>query len=299
MIVTQGVNIDTHFTSSGTTGKPTKYPFDKGSISTVNEVNVYTCKEILEIDDNDIIIFLTPSPSKSKAGLIQGGYRMFKEIVGEDGIYFLYDKELKNPGKLLESLLTEIEKTKKERRGKVNLYGPPFVYYEISQELKEKNKNLSIDGKAMLTGGWKRIKGGGVPREKLYEDIMKTLGIEERNIRDGYGLTDIFMWCPECEFHRKHVPIGVHVSIRNPENLTEPVESGEEGLIAFLSPYIKSYPPFILPGDIGIETVSEEEYCECGRIGNTIEYRRRVKGSMPKGCALVLEEIIKRMETLQ
>ncbi|MDI6798944.1 MAG: hypothetical protein QMD12_03055 [Candidatus Aenigmarchaeota archaeon] len=87
----------------------------------------------------------------------------------------------------------------------------------------------------------------------------------------------------------------MHVSIRNPNNLNEEVGVGEEGLFAFLASTITSYPSFIISGDIGVMTTGYEEKCECGRIGPTVEHRRRAKGMAARGCALVLEEVIELM----
>jgi len=292
LIITKGVEIKTHFTTSGTTGTPTKYLFDEESLKLTNAETIFTCSEVLEVQKDDWIIFLTPLPERSKTGLVQGAYRMFKGIVG-DNIHFLYGEESKGkPSELLETILKKIEE---KCKGKIHLYGPPFLYYQIAEELKHKNKVIKINGKAMITGGWKKLKGA-IPRQKLHELITERLNIHEKEIRDGLGLTDIFTWCPECEYHKKHIPLEIYVSVRNPENINAEMESGKEGLLAFMSPYIKSFPPFVITGDIGVETVSVNEYCECGRVGNAIEHRRRARGTLPRGCALVLEELIKKME---
>ena len=71
---------------------------------------------------------------------------------------------------------------------------------------------------------------------------------------------------------------------------------GEEGLFAFLTSAITSYPSFILSGDIGVATTGYKEKCECGKIGPTVEHRRRATGMAARGCALVLEEVIKMMQ---
>jgi len=292
-IITDNIKANIFFTTSGTTGTQTKYLFDENSLKLINEENIFTCKEILNVKEGDKVIFLAPPPERSRSGLVQGAYRMFQGIV-KDNIYFLYEESIeKESSKILEELMKKI---KKEPGDKIHLYGPPFVYYEIAKELEEKNKIIDTGGKCMITGGWKRWKGGEIPREELYNLIAERFNIEKKDVRDGLGLTDIFMWCPECEYHKKHIPLGIHISIRDPENFNTPVESGEEGLLAFMSPYIKSYPPFVVTGDIGVETTSVEEFCECGRTGNTIEHKRRARGTLPRGCALVLEELIKRME---
>jgi long-chain-fatty-acid---luciferin-component ligase len=282
--------IRAYFTTSGTTGKPTKYPFDEESIRNTLITNVEIFKDIGEIGKEDKVIFLTPSPRKSQTGMVQGMYMVAKEIVGEDNLYFLLDE-----GFQPEKVIGEIEKISK--KGKIHLYGPPFVYHELCEWMKENGVKVKVNGKAFITGGWKRYAGGEVPRSELMEEISVCFGVDKKDIRDGLGLTDIFSILLECEYHQKHVPPWLHVSVRDPENITESVSSGEEGLIAFMSPMIKSYPAYVITGDIGRETLSEDEYCECERVGNAIEHRRRAKGTAARGCALVLEELLKRMET--
>ncbi len=81
--------------------------------------------------------------------------------------------------------------------------------------------------------------------------MAEFFGINENQIRDGLGLTDIMGMIPECEYHNKHVPPWYHISIRNPENINEEAEEGKTGLLAAMSAFVSSYPAFTLPGDMG------------------------------------------------
>jgi long-chain-fatty-acid---luciferin-component ligase len=285
-----GSSIATYFTTSGTTGTPTKYPFNKESIMRTTLSNTKINRYIGEIHEESYLLMLTPPLEETKTGLVQGMYMSVKPILTNgDQIDF----GVKN-GKIdLENIITALTSTNYRPR---HLFGPPFIYKEIAQELAEKGKKLKLDkeSKAFISGGWKRLRGE-VKREELDKIIFNAFGIRKKNVRDGLGLTDIFSWLLECSYHHKHVPPWMHVTIRNPKNLREEAAVGEEGLFAFLTSAITSYPPFIISGDIGVATACHEERCKCGRIGPTVEHRRRAKGMAARGCALVLEEVIKTM----
>jgi len=283
-------SIVTYFTTSGTTGIPTRYPFDRESIRRTTVSNTQINRHIGEIHEDSYLLMLTPPLEESKTGLIQGMYMSVKPILKKDDqISF----GIKN-GKLdLENMITTLSSTNYRPR---HLFGPPFIYKEIAESLIKKGRELKLEeeSKAFISGGWKRVKGE-VEREELAKMISRAFGIYKENIRDGLGLTDIFSWLLECSYHHKHVPPWMHVSCRNPKNLNEEVEVGKEGIFAFLTSAITSFPSFIISGDIGLTTTSYKEKCECGRIGPTVEHRRRATGMSARGCALVLEEVIKMM----
>jgi long-chain-fatty-acid---luciferin-component ligase len=279
-----------YFTTSGTTGIPTKYPFDRDSVRRTIDGGTSIFLNVGEMKSADYVLMLTPAPQESDTGLVQGMYQCMKKLLkNDDQIGFaIREKEL-NPEHVIDTLLSVKHKPR-------HLYGPPFIYNEVADYIIENRKEMNLDdnSKAFITGGWKRVKGE-VNRLELDEKVSRAFGIPTENIRDGLGLTDIFSILVECSYHQKHVPPWMHVSIRNPKNLKEEVGIGEEGLFAFLTSAITSYPSFIISGDIGVTTTGYQEKCRCGRIGPTIEHRRRATGMATRGCALVIEEVLKMM----
>ncbi|MDI6798945.1 MAG: hypothetical protein QMD12_03060 [Candidatus Aenigmarchaeota archaeon] len=182
-------SIVAYFTTSGTTGTQTRYPFDKESIRRTTISNVQINRHIGEIHEDGYLLMLTPPPEESKTGLVQGMYRSVKPILNKDDqINF----GVKN-GKLdIENIIATLISTNYRPR---HLFGPPFMYKEIAEGLIKKREELKLDeeSKAFTSGGWKRVKGE-VKREELNEMISKAFGIYKENIRDGLGLTDIFSW---------------------------------------------------------------------------------------------------------
>jgi long-chain-fatty-acid---luciferin-component ligase len=282
--------IFTYFTTSGTTGKPSKYPFDRKSLDATMLSGIKIFTSIGSVREDDHIIMLTPPPNESVTGLVQGMYMCMKMLLkGDDKIKFAI-----KAGVFDEKLTTEmISSTEAER---THLYGPPFLFNALADYILRTGNRLRLGqgSKVFTTGGWKRVEGE-INKNELYRKIAKATDIQMEDIRDGLGLTDIFTILLECEHHKKHIPPWLHVSIRNTTVLSEEMGLGRPGLIAFMSPLIESYPAFVITGDMGQKT--HEERCTCGRIGPTIEYLRRADGLAARGCAIVLDSAIKAMRT--
>ncbi len=283
------------FSTSGSTGEPSFYPFDVESLKIVNESNSKIFYHVGEIRESDFVTMLTHPPYASDTGMVQGMFLALKGIFwNESQIEFAIEKGEMDLKHLKDILLKPRDRVR-------HTYGPPFAYNDISDQIIQKNMEIELDenSKAFITGGWKRIKGE-VTRESLNEKIQKAFGILQKNIRDGYGLTDIMSIFLECEFHRKHVPPWLHISAREPQDkdLTKEVKKGEKGVAVIISPIIESYPAVVVPGDYIRITHDYEEKCECGRNGATIEFVGRYEDP-GRGCALREERLIKNMGILK
>jgi long-chain-fatty-acid---luciferin-component ligase len=288
-------NIIRSFSTSGSTGEPSLYPFDAESLKIVNESNSKIFYHVGGIREKDFLLMLTNPPNVSDTGMVQGMFLTIKGILWNESQIDFAIKEGEMDSKHVRDILSKI----KDRIR--HLYGPPFAYNDISDQMIQKNMivKLDEDSKAFTTGGWKRVKGV-VTREIMNEKIQNAFGISQKNIRDGYGLTDIMSIFLECEFHQKHVPPWLYISARDPEdkNLTKEVPKGERGVAVIISPIIESYPAAVVPGDYIRITHDYEEKCECGRNGATIEFVGRYEDA-GRGCALREERLIKHMGTLK
>jgi len=288
--------IVTYFTTSGTTGKPSKYPFDRDSLIRLNKSNVQIMKHVGGIEKDDKFIFLTPGLEDTQTAMVHGMYQLLKTYFGEsvkDQVHFAQKVKDGKAYYLLDDVLKFITGD-----GVTHLYGPPFAYKDMAEMLIENKETVKMgeNSKAFTTGGWKGRKDEMITPRELNEMIDKAYGIDEANVRDGLGLTDIFSIIMECDQKKKHVPPWMYVSARlesdDLKDLEKIMPKNQEGIIAFLTPMIESYPAFITTGDLGALTTNFNESCECGRIGPTVEYRGR--SGDPRGCAL---EELKKMQT--
>jgi len=290
--------IVTYFTTSGTTGKPSKYPFDRNSLARLNKSNAQILKCLADISVDDKFMFLTPDLKHTVTGLVHGMYQSIETCIGKERAQeqVRFAQKIDDGGEAhyqLDDLLNIMA-----GGGIVHLFGPPFAYKDIAEMLLKSRQIIKMaeKSKAFMSGGWKGRQDAMITPKELGQLINGAFGIEERNIRDGLGLTDVFSWLLECEKKRKHVPPWMHVSARKEsdslKDLEKTMPKNQEGIMAFLTPIIESYPAFLTTGDLGALTTDFDAKCECGRIGPTVEYRRR--SGDPRGCAL---EELKKMQT--
>ena len=134
----------------------------------------------------------------------------------------------------------------------------------------------------MTVGGWKTSERESISPVKLRRQVSERLGIEPKDIRDGYSMVEINTAFVECQQHRKHIPPWVEVAVMSPRRF-EPVEAGVEGMLAFFDPTATSFPGFILSEDVGVR---REDPCPCGIPGPSLMGVRRMTRVEARGCAL-------------
>lgn len=284
-------------TSSTTSPNPVRYAISETGDEMMPKINGALWGVGHEFDKTGIgsLFFLAPSPKESDTGLVKGGYLSFRNIGFDDeNIYFGVQD-----GKIdAENLVEQMKNSKKP----IAIYGPPFAYLPFIELWKNQGEKplieLSEDARIITTGGWKGV-AHDVTKEELIEQISKMFNVHHSQIRDGYGTTDAMTMFPECKYHKKHVPLWNHISIRDPEDTSKEVEAGKEGLVVLMASWIDSYPAFCMTGDMGY--VKEGE-CECGKRGQTVEITGRAKGAGARGCAIRLEQFmdaIKRTDSFE
>ncbi len=270
------------FTTSGTSGTPSRYPFD---MENMKRMAPGVAKGFLQVGGvkGGTIIMLTPSPKESDTGMVQGFHHAMKFLgYPDEKIIYTVRKGKFDP----EYVIEVIEKSEKPQ----HLFGPPFAFVELVNYLKAKKMTLELDKKSRLltSGGWKKVKGE-ISRNEFEDLLSEAFGVEKNQFRDTYGLTDVMSGMVECEYHKKHVPPWIHVSVRDPANTDKEVPNNKVGLITFSSCLIYSYPAFSMPGDMA---VAEEGTCKCGRIGQIVEHKGRISKLGARGCALRLEQFM-------
>ena len=269
-------------TSSTTSKNPCRYPLDALTLKRTTQTGTAFLKDVGFIEGTAFM--LTPSPEESDTGLVRGMSHVLKEGLSfGDNIYY----GVKGGKFETEKLISNIKECTKKPR---HIYGPPFAYMNLVEYIENNKIDLKLDSNSRLitTGGWKTVQRD-VTKEQLIERVSKAFGVREDQIRDGYGLTDIYTMLMECEYHRKHVPPWVHISTRNPQNINEEVAEGETGLLVLMSCSVNSYPAFVMTGDMGAVFKSN---CKCGRKGQIVEHRGRATKLGARGCAIRLEQFM-------
>ena len=271
-------------TSSTTSSKPCRFVYDQLSLDRLNRANAKVFRGVLGLRGGTIFVF-GPPPQESDVALIRG---MHLALLAA-GFYESDIRYLVREGKLAADAATsEIAEARRVPR---YLYGPPFALMHVARELVDRGQRVALEAesRAVVTGGWKRVKGQ-VSRDELTQTVCSAFGLQPTQVRDCLGLTDVFTMFPECEAGKKHVPPWFHVSIRNPERLDREMSEGETGLLVYLGPLIRSYPPYTMPADMGAQWHLAP--CDCGRTGQVVEHRGRATASGARGCAIRMEEFM-------
>jgi len=140
-------------------------------------------------------------------------------------------------------------------------------------------------------GGWKRLEGQAVARERFNADAARVFSVDPRHIRDIYGFTEqLGVIYPDDGRGVRLAPAFAEVFVRDPFTL-ELVPDGNPGLLQFITPLPHSYPGVsILLDDTG-RIVSRDREVD-GRYGTRFEVLGRAKGAQIRGCGDTLPETV-------
>jgi long-chain-fatty-acid---luciferin-component ligase len=134
----------------------------------------------------------------------------------------------------------------------------------------------------LTVGGWKTQQREAISPAQLRQRVGELLGVDPRDIRDGYGMVELNSVLIECSAHRKHIPPWLEVAVLSPRRF-EPVPEGTEGMLAFFDPTATSFPGFVLSEDVAVR---HDSPCSCGVAGPTLTGVRRLATVEARGCAL-------------
>lgn len=278
-------DVEMILTSSSTTSdNPSRYGFSGEDVNIMVKSTSRIFEEMLGMDGKGKVFFLTPPPSDTDTGMVNGTDVTLRGMgYTDEDIDYLVEGSNLDAEETVEKIKAAAEENK------VYTYGPPFTYRNIIEYCESEDLSLELgdEDKVLSTGGWKGVEGK-ISREEFVDRLTDVFSIRNDQYRDAYGLTDIATAMFECENHNYHVPPWMYASPRDPDNLEREVEEGEEGLISLKNATIFSYPAATFPGDMAVVT----EGCECGRSGQTVEHRGRAQEDDQRGCAIKLEEFM-------
>ena len=197
------------------------------------------------------------------------------------------DGKLKLDDKNFDKLLLDAENAKEE----IILFGFTYILYSfVVRMLLENNERYRLKGSKILhIGGWKKLESEKVSPQKLIDDCSNVFGVNKGDVVDFYGFTEQSgMIYPTCEAGVRHVPVWGDVIVRDQLSLN-PVRTGEEGLLQFITPIQTSYPGHsVLTEDIGCIVGIDD--CSCGRKGAAFKVLGRAKQAEVRGCGDIMAE---------
>jgi hypothetical protein len=173
--------------------------------------------------------------------------------------------------------------------GPVLLAGTAFawVHWLDAIERRGLTVRLPTGSRIMETGGFKG-RSREVPRPELYALLTGRLGIPADHIVNEYGMTELLSQfyepvlregCPGVGARRHVGPSWVRTRILHPETLRE-LPDGEPGLLAHLDLANLYSVSALLTEDLGV------------RDRDGFRVLGRAPGAEPRGCSLVMEELL-------
>ncbi len=173
----------------------------------------------------------------------------------------------------------------------LRILGFPAHTWEVLRECiwrRGANFNFGPLSYVLTGGGWKTLQDREIPRDEFRTRVAEWLGIPRQNVRDLYGMVEHGVPYTECEAGEMHIPRYSRVHARHPRTL-ELLEPGQEGLLHFLTPYLRSFPAIsLLTTDLG----RVEPECACGRRSPILRLSGRGGVNKHKGCAITALEVL-------
>jgi len=165
-----------------------------------------------------------------------------------------------------------------------------WVHWMDLMDVRGLRFSLPPGSRIMETGGFKG-RSRAVPRGVLYQGLVDRLGVPLGRIVNEYGMTELLSQfyepvlaggTPADPAARHHVgPPWVRTRILHPETL-QLVTDGEEGLLCHLDLANLRSVCGVLTGDLGV------------RVGEGFRVLGRSPGAEPRGCSMVMEELLFR-----
>lgn len=286
--------IGLHLTSSGTTGQKSQMFFDDWTITSAQKMvgNIFDHYNWRSDEPANYLLYTYEPEEGSKLGTAYTD-NFLCEFAPVNSVHYAL-RYTKSGHKF--DVFGCIEALKRfEKEGlPVRIFGfPAFMNFTVDQmiELGMEPLKLNSDSMTFFGGGWKGHQDKAIDKREFYQKLEKTLGIPDKNLRDGFGSVEHCVPYVECENHEFHLPTYSRVLIRDVKTL-EPLPEGEVGYLNFISPYITSVPAnSVLMGDLA--SLHSAESCSCSLKTPYFRIVGRAGLSKNKSCAIAASEILK------
>ena len=166
-----------------------------------------------------------------------------------------------------------------------------FTYILYSNVLKAINSTgekiqLPKGSKIIHIGGWKKLESEKIDKQLFNEQLSDCFGLNPIDVIDIYGFTEqMGLNYPDCPCGCKHTSSYVKVIARDIVS-REVLQSGQEGMLEFVTPIPHSYPGnAVLTDDLG---VIYNEPCPYGLPGTRFKVSGRLKKAEVRGCGDIL-----------
>lgn len=132
---------------------------------------------------------------------------------------------------------------------RVMLFGAAFGLIELVEKYAHQ---LPAESVVMETGGMKTFRKE-MSREMMHHQLAKGFGLSKTQIHSEYGMTELLSQGYSRGTEWFETPPWMKVTIRNPEDPSQLMPIGEQGLIGVIDLANWATVPFLLTGDRGVQ----------------------------------------------
>ncbi|MCX7905765.1 MAG: hypothetical protein N2446_03595 [Elusimicrobiales bacterium] len=278
--------------SSGTSGQRSRIQLDLGSLLRVRRMawNVFYTLGLCDIENKYDYICFTYDPEF--AGDIGTAWtdKLITSftLVGEVFYCFKWD-EAKNDFYFdIGSAVMKIRQYE-EKNSRVRLIGFPAFVLKLTEEYKKRfgrYPKLNQNSFVITGGGWKTLENEAIDKSVFRKILSDNLSIPVENIRDLFGMVEHGVAYVDCKYGNFHIPIYGKIVSLDPYTL-KPLKYSKKGLLEFITPYLTSYPSFVL---LSTDWGKIIEGCDCGLDGPVLQVLGRAGIVKHKGCAISASE---------
>lgn len=178
----------------------------------------------------------------------------------------------------------------------VVLFGFTYVMYaDVAEALMETGVTYRLPEGSFVAhiGGWKKLEGRQVTRDRFGSDVGRVFGVPAARIVDFYGFTEqMGVTYPDVGTGEKLCPVFADVLARDPATLRA-LPDGQEGMLQFVTPLPHSYAGIsVLTDDLGVVTARDGVF---GALrGTAFRVLGRVAQAEVRGCGDILAEKVVR-----
>lgn len=278
--------------SSGTTGQRSRIQLDMNSLLRVRRMawNVFDSLGLCDLENKYGYICLTYDPGfAGDIGTAWTDMLLTSFTKTEEVFYcFKWDNTKNDFYFDIDGSINKLREYE-EKNIRVRILGFPAFVLKLTQEYKRffgRYPKLNANSFVITGGGWKTLENEAVDKSTFRKMLADNLSIPVENIRDLFGMVEHGVAYVDCRLGNFHIPIYGKVIPRDPYTL-KPLGYRRSGLLEFMTPYLTSYPSFVLLSTDWGELI---ESCECGLKGPVLKIHGRAGIKKHKGCAIAAIE---------
>lgn len=274
------------FETSGTsTATPGVHRFE--TLALTNAAIVPAARRFVVPDRGAIrLVLLSPPPADAPRSSLVHMFAVWREVLGAPGSAFFLTASPAQGG-IRADLLAEALDRAVDERAPVAVCGAALAHHHALASLGDEAWRLPEGSRAMVTGGFKGIRGRTDP-EALGRAIESRLGIDPAMRLEEYGMTELSSQAYEPRLRATLLgetpeatgfvaPPWTRVRVVDPLS-GEDVADGEEGVLVHVDPANRASAVAVLTSDRGVRTGPR-----------SFELRGREPGAEVRGCSLAAD----------